>query len=272
MRILANSCWSSAKIGCSSCIASAFRLSTIYHFYSNEDPSCKKTQSVSRGVNQKLKYHPDDAFPIAIWSGIEINLAIITASLAASKPFFHKYFFRHLRRYLPSIMPGSMSSGSRNATTAGNSGEDSANQFTHASHEKYNGLNSVRRPSAGSNQPSWLGQPSYSNQTAAQSDADADADSDHSIELNFHDMMCMMSDKPLNRPMPHRRASDYMRTRQVSLRDILREDMIAEDEPCIESPSTLEMNEGRDKEDIEIDTRWSEKLIRETEEDCDDGR
>ncbi|KAL3418571.1 integral membrane protein [Phlyctema vagabunda] len=61
------------SLGSMTCIASAVRLSTITKFYASEDPTYA-------------------AFPIAIWSAIEINLTLIAASIPSLKPLFSRIF------------------------------------------------------------------------------------------------------------------------------------------------------------------------------------
>ncbi|KKY25729.1 putative cfem domain-containing protein [Phaeomoniella chlamydospora] len=65
-------------------IASILRLRTIYKFYNSKD----------------LTYN---AYPIAIWSAVEINLTIATASVAASKPFMDKIIMKRLKKRWPNM-------------------------------------------------------------------------------------------------------------------------------------------------------------------------
>lgn len=112
---------------CSTCIASALRLQTIHAFYQGTDPTW-------------------DATDIAIWSCIEINLTIITASIPAIKPFFVKYIYRPVQRKLGITVDESVddTKGSELST-------DLSRYYTHQSNlEAGNGSNKpqIRRGSS----------------------------------------------------------------------------------------------------------------------------
>lgn len=79
------------------CIASALRLQTIHAFYVGSDPTW-------------------DATDIAIWSCIEINLTIITASIPAIKPVFIKFLYRPIRRSLGYTVSDSSLGDTKNAS------------------------------------------------------------------------------------------------------------------------------------------------------------
>ncbi|KAI9744743.1 MAG: hypothetical protein M1818_001668 [Claussenomyces sp. TS43310] len=161
-----------------------------------------------------MRYLFHDAYPVAIWSAVEIDLTIVTASMAASKPFFEKFILSHLKKQISEKLTTPISS-KREAGKVNSSSALSAYPHSHPSHASY-ALEFASLPP-----------------TSRRNTLQRDDSSKESLELNFHDILRGSISSSKHETYGSRRGSHTVveahEYRKMSLRDVLLDSRISED-------------------------------------------